>query len=102
VRTEKYASKHDDIFISREDGLVLFAEINSDDPFHLHASMCAGPLGCNIDTAFASLDLGMNRDDLLIAGGDMSVGGLYLVRYLSNDSQTTVTKTAKGPSSPGP
>ncbi|KAH0538052.1 hypothetical protein FGG08_005314 [Glutinoglossum americanum] len=80
VRTERYASKHDDIFISREDGLVLFAEINSDDPFHLHASMCAGPLGCNIDTAFASLDLGMNRDDLLIAGGDMSVGGLYLVR----------------------
>jgi hypothetical protein len=74
---------------------VLFAEINSDDPFHLHASMCAGPLGCNIDTAFASLDLGMNRDDLLIAGGDMSVGGLYLVRYLSMNPRKRILRLPK-------
>jgi hypothetical protein len=61
-----------------EDGMVRFLEISEESEIMVDASMKAGILGCDIDTAFASLDLGLDRDDLLIAGGDMSDGGLYL------------------------
>ena len=78
VRVEAHTSKHDDLYICREDGMVRFLEISEESEIMVDASMKAGILGCNIDTAFASLDLGLNRDDLLFAGGDMSDGGLYL------------------------
>ena len=78
VRREAHTSKHDDLYICREDGLVRFLEISEESEIMVDASMKAGILGCNIDTAFASLDLGLDRDDLLFAGGDMSNGGLYL------------------------
>ncbi|KAI9880096.1 MAG: hypothetical protein M1830_005341 [Pleopsidium flavum] len=78
VRREAHTSKHDDLYICREDGMVRFLEISEESEIMVDASMKAGILGCNIDTAFASLDLGLDRDDLLIAGGDMSDGGLYL------------------------
>lgn len=58
--------------------MVRFLEISEESEIMVDASMKAGILGCNIDTAFASLDLGLDRDDLLFAGGDMSNGGLYL------------------------
>jgi len=58
--------------------MVRFLEICEESEIMVDASMKVGILGCNIDTAFASLDLGLNRDDLLFAGGDMSNGGLYL------------------------
>ncbi len=78
VRREAHTSKHDDLYICREDGMVRFLEISEESEIMVDASMKAGILGCDIDTAFASLDLGLDRDDLLIAGGDMSDGGLYL------------------------
>lgn len=77
VRREAHTSKHDDLYICREDGIVRFLEISQENDIMVDASMKAGILGCNIDTAFASLDLGLDRDDLLFAGGDMSNGGLY-------------------------
>jgi len=77
VRREAHTSKHDDLYICREDGVVRFLEISEDSEIMVDASMKAGILSCNIDTAFASLDLGLDRDDLLFAGGDMSNGGLY-------------------------
>ncbi|KZF23443.1 hypothetical protein L228DRAFT_238011 [Xylona heveae TC161] len=80
VRREEYQSRHDDLFLCREDGLVRFLEISDDSEMKVNSQMRAGMLDCNIDTAFASLDLGLDREDLLIAGGDMSVGGLYLFR----------------------
>ena len=77
VRREAHTSKHDDLYICREDGVVRFLEISEESEIMVDASMKAGILGCNIDTAFASLDLGLDRNDLLFAGGDMSNGGLY-------------------------
>ncbi|KAI9831765.1 MAG: hypothetical protein M1819_004662 [Sarea resinae] len=84
VRREEYSSKHDDLFICREDGIVRFLEISDESEIMVNASMRAGVLSCNIDTAFASLDLGLDREDLLISGGDMSPGGLYMFRARLN------------------
>lgn len=39
-----------------------------------------GTLSGYVDSAFASLDLGVNQSDMLIAGGDMSAGALSVVR----------------------
>ncbi|KAI9696824.1 MAG: hypothetical protein M1836_005186 [Candelina mexicana] len=77
VRTADYSSRHDDLFLCREDGIVKALDICEDSAVMLNAQVKAGALGCNIDTAFASLDLGLNHPDLLIAGGDMSVGGIF-------------------------
>lgn len=78
VRREAHTSKRDDLYICREDGVVRFLEISEESEIMVDASMKAGILGCNIDTAFASIDVGLDRHDLLIAGGDMSDGGLYV------------------------
>ncbi len=78
VRREAHTSKHDDLYICREDGIVRFLEISEENDLTVDATGQAGKLGCNIDTAFASLDLGLDRDDLLFAGGEMSDGGLHI------------------------
>ena len=39
----------------------------------------AGQLDGRIGTAFASLDLGENAKDMLVYGGEMSGGGLFMV-----------------------
>ncbi len=82
VRTADYSSGHDDLFLCREDGIVKALDIAEETEVMLNAQVNAGALGCNIDTAFSSLDLGLNHPDLLIAGGDMSVGGIFEVSLL--------------------
>ncbi|KAI9718568.1 MAG: hypothetical protein M1812_004019 [Candelaria pacifica] len=77
VRTADYSSGHDDLFLCRDDGIVKALNISEDTAIMLNTQVKAGTLRCNIDTAFASLDLGLNHPDLLIAGGDMSVGGIF-------------------------
>ncbi|KAI9816208.1 MAG: hypothetical protein M1827_001809 [Pycnora praestabilis] len=77
-RLAYYIKQHDDLFLCREDGQVRFLEINDQTEILVDTSMSAGILGCSVDTAFSSLDMGIDREDLLITGGDLSVGGTYL------------------------
>ena len=80
VRTKSYSSMHDDVYICREDGLLRFVEIDQTDQLLIKTTSPAGALRGFIGTAFASLDLSVNSShDMLIAGGDMSEGGIYLV-----------------------
>jgi Mono-functional DNA-alkylating methyl methanesulfonate N-term len=67
--------------VCREDGVVLFIEIDGTDAMLLKTAMRGGTLGCDVDTAFACLDTGLDGPDLLIAGGDMCSGGLYIVSH---------------------
>jgi hypothetical protein len=82
VRTQKYASTNDDIYIAREDGLVKYLENNFDE--FLCTGMNIGGITCNIGTAFTSLDSKFPGPDgvfgdILLVGGDSCPGGLYWV-----------------------
>lgn len=78
LRREDLFYMHDYIFLCREDGVVRFLEISDVLPNKIDSSHAAGLLKANVSTAFASLDLGRQFPDLLVAGGDMSDGGLWL------------------------
>lgn len=67
----------DNIYLCREDGVVRFLEISDDLRQKIDSSHAAGRLKANVNAAFAVLDLGCQYDDLLVAGGDMSDGGLW-------------------------
>jgi len=67
----------DNIYLCREDGVVRFLEISDNIRGKIDSSHAAGRLKANVNTAFAVLDLGCQYDDLLVAGGDMSDGGLW-------------------------
>lgn len=80
LRHKVYSTMHDDVYICREDGLVRLVEIDQADKLLVKTTSPAGALRGFIGTAFASLDLPPNsKYDMLIAGGDMSLGGIYLV-----------------------
>ena len=72
---------HDSLYIAREDGLIRYVEIDQQDQLLIKTTSKAGNLQRYIGTAFASLDVGMNSNDLLIAGGDTSNGGIYSVSH---------------------
>ena len=83
VRHGEYASNHNDIYLCREDGIVRWLEIDEageGEDAMIGSQMYPGNIGCNIDTAFASLDQPTNRPDLLVSGGDTSNGGLFIIR----------------------
>ena len=72
----------DDLFIAREDGLVKFLEIDSEDDDVVTADNNIGELGANCGMALASLDYpnkNAKSGDLFIVGGNSSSGGTYLV-----------------------
>ncbi|CZT43873.1 uncharacterized protein RSE6_03976 [Rhynchosporium secalis] len=83
-RLESHKVTRDDLFIAREDGLVKFLEIDSEDDDFLTADNNVGQLGTNCGTALASLDYPNKKDnrsgDLFIVGGDASSGGTYLLQ----------------------
>ncbi|KAL5316563.1 hypothetical protein ACEPPN_015612 [Leptodophora sp. 'Broadleaf-Isolate-01'] len=80
-RLESHKVTRDDLFIAREDGLVKFLEIDSEDEDFVTADNNIGELGANCGMALASLDY-PNKDaksgDLFVMGGDASSGGTYL------------------------
>ena len=80
LRRDDYLHIKDHIYLCREDGLVRFLDISSDVRHQIDSSHAAGRLKANVSTAFATLDLGQQFDDLLVAGGEMSDGGLWLFR----------------------
>jgi hypothetical protein len=88
LRTESYSKTHDDFYIAREDGTLLFFENSvGDRALGLQMDMY---VDCNIGTAFAVLDVMVHKTndsstyrgfvDCLVVGGDSSNGGFYLVR----------------------
>ena len=84
VRLPVHAARRDDIYITREDGLVKFLEIDSEEDEFVRADMNIGDFDCNCGTALASLDYQGYDDktgDLLITGGDSCAGGTYLVSF---------------------
>ena len=67
----------DNIYLCREDGLVHFLEIKHGVQV-VNTIYRVGMLGANIDTSFASIDLGCKGSDVLVLSGDESDGGGWL------------------------
>ncbi|KAL9041809.1 MAG: hypothetical protein Q9214_003978, partial [Letrouitia sp. 1 TL-2023] len=77
MRSEHYGGTRDQIFLCREDGVVQFILINEKKQGMFDSNHRAGILKVNINTAFATIDLGSGVYDLLVAGGDMCDGGSW-------------------------
>ncbi|KAL8636433.1 MAG: hypothetical protein Q9228_006169 [Teloschistes exilis] len=67
----------DHIYLCREDGLVRFIDIREDAKPMVSCNYKAGVLQANIGRAFATLDLGDESNDLLIAAGETGDGGMW-------------------------
>ncbi|KAJ9131153.1 Mono-functional DNA-alkylating methyl methanesulfonate domain protein [Pleurostoma richardsiae] len=74
-RLSMYASNRDNIYLAREDGVVIFLDIDSENI--LGASVKVGNFECNVSTAFASLF--DEFTDILILGGDSGPGAIWQV-----------------------
>ncbi|KAL8896944.1 MAG: hypothetical protein Q9207_007470 [Kuettlingeria erythrocarpa] len=70
----------DHIYLCREDGVVRFIDIREDSEPMVSSLYMAGILNANVGTAFATLDLGEESNDLVVAGGEMGDGGLWYFR----------------------
>ncbi|KAK6579898.1 hypothetical protein PZA11_007606 [Diplocarpon coronariae] len=82
-RLESHKATRDDLFIAREDGLIKFLEIDSEDDDVVTADNNIGDFGAKCGTALATMDYpNKNRKsgDLFIMGGDSCPGGTYLLQ----------------------
>jgi hypothetical protein len=70
LRNKSVKHGQDIIYIAREDGIVILAEITSADTIHVSH---AGDVGCHVGTAFASLGDPSDPDILAVVGA-MSTG----------------------------
>ena len=77
MRSKYMRPNEDNIVLCREDGIVQYMVINHALKQMMDSNHNVGRLGVNINTSFATIDLGPHTDDLLIAGGDESDGGLW-------------------------
>ena len=78
LRNENHVKTRDNIYLCREDGVVRFLEISEISDSMIDSQMEAGQLNVNTNTAFATLHLGGEYHDLLVVGGDLSNGVLFL------------------------
>lgn len=77
VRLKKYFERTDIIFLAREDGAIIFVEIDQREM--VPSVINVGCLDTNINTAFAtSYDI---FSDVLIIGGDSGPGGVWKVGH---------------------
>ncbi|PWW76412.1 hypothetical protein C7212DRAFT_187232 [Tuber magnatum] len=88
LRTPQYAYDHDDMYLAMEDGDIYFLEVDTQGPNLIQLANKACRLDCSIGTAFASLDFGLNKNDMLVAGGEMSSGGVYLLKIGPHPAET--------------
>ena len=86
--------KRDAIYLCREDGLIRLLEIESSPIPDMGIEVLTNPLGylgVNVNSGFAIIDFGQDADfpgtpqprvssDVLLVGGNMSEGGLFLFR----------------------
>ena len=77
MRSKKKRANQDYIVLCREDGIVQYMVIDDGITQMIDSNHNVGRLGININTSFATVDLGVNAQDLLVAGGDESDGGLW-------------------------
>ena len=73
----KAAQADDNVYLCREDGVILFLDIKNSAAHMIESHHNAGNLDTTIDGAFAVIDLGEYSNDLLVAGGDSGSGGLW-------------------------
>ncbi|KAK2872057.1 hypothetical protein FQN49_002590 [Arthroderma sp. PD_2] len=69
-------AQFDDIYLCREDGMVIYLEIGKSGDIERQSNL--GSLGCNLDTAFAILPEGYQAGDVLVTAGSMCGGGLFI------------------------
>lgn len=74
---KKLSPNEDNIVLCREDGIVQYMAINCDIQQMIDSNHNVGRLGVNVNTSFATVDLGPSTGNLLVAGGDESDGGLW-------------------------
>lgn len=74
---ERRRANMDNIYLCREDGIVRYIDIREDSSPMVSSNYKAGILNANVGTAFATLDLGDESNDLLVAAGEMGDGGMW-------------------------
>lgn len=79
-RDSTYRESHDDLYVAQENGDVFFLEVEEDAQTIISTLTLAIKLDCSVGTAFAAVDFGLGHNDVLVAGGEMSSGGIYTVR----------------------
>ncbi|KAL8670066.1 MAG: hypothetical protein Q9168_005371 [Polycauliona sp. 1 TL-2023] len=67
----------DNIYLCREDGVVRYIDIKENSHPMISCNYDAGILNANLSSAFATLDLGDESNDGIIAAGGTSDGGVW-------------------------
>ncbi|RAL66115.1 hypothetical protein DID88_005786 [Monilinia fructigena] len=85
TRLPYHTAQQDDIYLAREDGWICLLEIKYDneDPQFAPSLTDVGRMQCNIGPAFTCVDYSLDPNvhrhgDVLVSGGDASIGGTYL------------------------
>ncbi|PWY95522.1 thermotolerance protein [Aspergillus sclerotioniger CBS 115572] len=76
LRNWLYNQKHDDIYLCREDGEIIYLGIGREGELENQTHL--GQLCCDVDAAFDILDIGYEGGDLLLAAGTTGDGGLFV------------------------
>lgn len=87
TRLPYHIAEHDDIYLAREDGWIclLAISLENGDPDFTTLLTDVGEMQCNIGQAFACADCTLSSDpelqgdDVLVSGGEASMGGTYLI-----------------------
>ena len=69
----------DGVYLCREDGVINFLELNASSQKVVEYRHTVDKLPVNVDSAFAVLDVGPQKADVLAVGGDGCDGGLWYV-----------------------
>lgn len=77
LRSKILRPNEENILLCREDGIVQYMVIDHSIKQMIDSNHNVGRLGVNVNTSFATVDLGVYTEDLLVAGGDESNGGLW-------------------------
>lgn len=67
------------MYVAMENGDIYFLEVDAHSHQLVQTATKASYFDCSIGTAFAVLDYGLKKNDMIVAGGEMSSGGIYLV-----------------------
>lgn len=77
MRSKKVRPNEENIILCREDGIVQYMVVDHGIKQMIDSNYNVGRLGVNINTSFATVDLGLYTNDLLVAAGNESDGGLW-------------------------
>ncbi|KAL8726238.1 MAG: hypothetical protein Q9181_006131 [Wetmoreana brouardii] len=67
----------DNIYLCREDGVIRYIDVREGTDPMISSNYKAGILEANLGSAFATVDLGDESNDLLLAAGEMGDGGMW-------------------------